>query len=127
MSDTLAAVLRSEPDWSALPANTPSSIRRLLRRALQKDRKRRLADIADARFEIEEAGSELSTPAGAAITTPKPSRQREYLWAAVALLTLLAAAAVATGMFVAPAPEARVTRFHIFPPEGARIEFGEPL
>ena len=38
-----------------------------------------------------------------------------------------AAAAVATGMFVAPAPEARVTRFHISPPEGARIEFGEPL
>ncbi len=54
VSDTLAAVLRSEPDWSALPAATPSAIRRLLRRALTKDRRERLGDIGDARLEIKE-------------------------------------------------------------------------
>src|SRR5438045_5705682 len=55
VSDTLAAVLKTDPDWSVLPAETPKAIRRLLRRALERDRKRRLSDIADARLEIDEA------------------------------------------------------------------------
>src|SRR4051812_3927266 len=55
ISDTLASVLKTEADWGALPAATPPSMRRLLRRCLEKDRKRRLADAADARLEIEEA------------------------------------------------------------------------
>ncbi len=55
VSDTLAAVLRVEPDWRTLPSETPASIRRLLRRCLEKDRKRRLSDAADARLEIDEA------------------------------------------------------------------------
>ena len=42
--DILAAVIRAEPDWSKLPSDTPSGIRRLLRRCLQKDRNRRLAN-----------------------------------------------------------------------------------
>ena len=54
-SDTIAAILEREPDWSALPAQTPASIRRLLQRCLEKDPKRRLRDIGDARLEIEEA------------------------------------------------------------------------
>jgi serine/threonine protein kinase/Tol biopolymer transport system component len=55
VSETLANVLKSPPDWSALPALTPPAIRRLLRRCLEKDRSRRLSDIADARLELEEA------------------------------------------------------------------------
>jgi eukaryotic-like serine/threonine-protein kinase len=55
VSDTLAAIIKSEPDWSALPEATPSAVRNQLRRCLQKDPKRRLHDIADARIEIEEA------------------------------------------------------------------------
>ena len=53
--DTLRFILTTEPDWNALPANTPAAVRRLLRRCLHKDRKRRLADIADARLEIDDA------------------------------------------------------------------------
>lgn len=53
--DMMAAILGREPDWPALPAATPPAIRRLLRRALEKDRRRRLADAADARLEIEDA------------------------------------------------------------------------
>jgi Tol biopolymer transport system component len=59
VSDTLAMVLMKEPDWSLLPAGTPPTIRTLLRRCLEKDRKRRLPDIGVARLEIDEA---LSTP-----------------------------------------------------------------
>jgi serine/threonine protein kinase len=58
VGEILGAVFKSEPDWQRLPAETPEGIRRLLRRCLQKDRKRRLHDIADARIELEEAQSE---------------------------------------------------------------------
>lgn len=69
LSDTLALILKAEPDWRALPANTPANIRALLRRCLQKNPKGRLHDIADARIEIDEAGSP-STEEGAATTRP---------------------------------------------------------
>ena len=70
VSHVIAAVLKSDPDWTRLPANTPAAIRKLLRRCLEKDRKRRLADAADARLELEEA---LATPAAAdSPTTPVP-------------------------------------------------------
>jgi serine/threonine protein kinase len=61
VSDTLAAVLRGEPDWGALPADTPTPIGKLLRGCLQKDRRERVPDIAVARLEIKEA---LAMPAG---------------------------------------------------------------
>ncbi len=57
VSDTLAHILKGEPDWSTLPENTQSSIRTLLRRCLRKNLKDRLHDVADARIEIAEAGS----------------------------------------------------------------------
>ena len=55
VSDTIAGILEREPDWTALPAQTTVNIRRLLRRCLEKDSKRRLRDIGDARLEIDEA------------------------------------------------------------------------
>src|SRR4029453_347487 len=54
VSDTFAAVLRADPEWSALPNHVPIPIRRLLRRCLQKNRRERLADIGDARLEIQD-------------------------------------------------------------------------
>jgi eukaryotic-like serine/threonine-protein kinase len=55
ITEILAAVVRGEPDWSALPANTPTSVRRLLRRCLAKDAKERLSDIGVGRLEIRDA------------------------------------------------------------------------
>src|SRR5262249_48231178 len=57
LGEILAAVLTVEPDWKRLPTATPVSIRRLLRRCLQKDRKERLQHVGDARIEINEARS----------------------------------------------------------------------
>ena len=54
ISDTLAAVLRQEIDWKALPAETPPEIRRLLRRCLERNPKNRLHDIADARLVLDD-------------------------------------------------------------------------
>ena len=61
VGDTLANVLKTEPDWTALPAGTAPSIRRLLRRCLAKDRARRLSDAVSARLEIDEASSQEAT------------------------------------------------------------------
>src|SRR5437867_11853701 len=55
VSDTLAAVLRTDAEWSALPPDTPTPIRRLLRRCLERDRKQRVPDFAVARLEVDEA------------------------------------------------------------------------
>jgi serine/threonine protein kinase len=55
VTDTLVAIIERDPDWAALPAETPEAIVRLLRRCLDKDVKARLRDIADARLEIDEA------------------------------------------------------------------------
>jgi serine/threonine-protein kinase len=53
ISTTLAAVLKSDPTWSALPAATPTAVRRLLRACLDKDPRMRLQSIGDARVEID--------------------------------------------------------------------------
>jgi serine/threonine protein kinase len=82
VSDTLAAVLEREVAWEALPPDTPSLLRSLLRRCLQKDRDRRLHDIADARIEIEEAFSEPS-PAVAMGGVSEPARRMRRRYAAM--------------------------------------------
>jgi serine/threonine protein kinase len=79
VTDTLAAVVGGEPEWKSLPAETPGGIRRLLTRCLQKDARRRLHDIADARIELEDAMAVPDEPA----PVPKPPRQSR-----LALLTL---------------------------------------
>ena len=82
ISEVLASVLKSEPDWRALPADTPASVRRLLRRCLEKDPHQRLQAIGDARLELDEE-EPATTPAVA------PSSARR------AIATTLSAAAVA--------------------------------
>jgi eukaryotic-like serine/threonine-protein kinase len=62
-TEVLARIIECEPDWSRLPASTPPSVHRLLRRCLQKDVNRRLHDVADARIEIADASDQTATPA----------------------------------------------------------------
>jgi serine/threonine protein kinase len=89
LTEILAAVLKTELQWNRLPPDTPDSIRRLLARCLRKDARLRLRDARDAFLEIEDALSKQPTddqpPA-------KQSTRREiYLWAALALVALVAA------------------------------------
>jgi Tol biopolymer transport system component len=53
-SDTMARVLEHDPDWTQVPQDTPPHVQRLLRRCLEKDPRRRMRDIGDARTELEE-------------------------------------------------------------------------
>jgi len=107
ISDTLASVLRAEPDWDALPGETPAAARRLLRRCLEKDRKARLRDVGDARLEIREA---LTLPAAEVGGTPvRPvKRGAPLLWALGGALLGIVAAYSAGRLFGRP-PRASAT------------------
>ena len=86
VSDMLAAVLRADIDWAALPLETPLSIRRVLRRCLERDPKKRFHDIADARIEMDEAALETGeTPAP---IFPRPGRRVPLVVGLVALALL---------------------------------------
>ena len=87
VTDVLAAVVTREPDWSALPGDTPPNVRRLLERCLRKDPKQRLRDIGEARITLEER--DVTPPIGVPPTPPSRSR---IAWAAAALATLAAGA-----------------------------------
>jgi Tol biopolymer transport system component len=88
ISDTLAAVMTREPDWSALPKDTSPHIRRLLRRCLCKEAKNRLRDIVEARIALEE--EDEATPEGASQTPPNQLR-RALPWAMAAMAAVIAA------------------------------------
>ena len=93
-SDSLVKVLESEPNWTALPADTPEPIRRVLRRCLEKDVTRRLRDIADARLEIVEAISARSIEEEGALVG---RRRRSAPW----ILALATMAIAVVGSYVA--------------------------
>jgi Tol biopolymer transport system component len=89
-ADLMTGILERDPDWSALPASTPATVRRLLRRCLERDAARRLRDIGDARLEIDEALS----AAPERVNVPAAGRRRRFVWwAAVAALLVAGAAA----------------------------------
>jgi eukaryotic-like serine/threonine-protein kinase len=120
--DILGAVLKSEPDWTRLPADVPLRIRELLRLCLQKDVKKRRSDAADVRIDIEQA---LAEPALAAtVVTPARKPRERIAWAIAAVALIAAAALLAAPYFVpAPAPLA-ASRFLIELPPDANILSG---
>ena len=141
VSDTLAAVLRAEPDLTALPPPTPALIRRLLRRCLEKDRKRRLDSAAAARLELEEA---LSPPASADAVAAQPRPVPRSTWsralpwgvAGVALAGLLLTLALSALWPTASSPRDAALRFTplsfepggqtdpVWSPDGKAVAFG---
>jgi Tol biopolymer transport system component len=125
VSDTIVSILEREPAWDRLPANTPAGVRRLLQRCLQKDRKRRLHDIADARIEIDEA---LEAPATA--VAPRAERAGRGFSPAVWILAGLIAggliAAFGFRFLTTKTPNA-VTRFAIALPEKVALGSGLAL
>ena len=74
MSDTIAKILEREPDWSAIPSATPERIRELLRRCLEKDARKRLRDMGDARLELEESVAARSSKSRAAAAEIEAAR-----------------------------------------------------
>jgi len=103
--DTLAAVLRQDIDWTALPASTPASVRRLIARCLDRDVRRRLRDIGEARIVLDDPASLPEGAAGGvpALASPQPLWRRATPIAAALLVgALLAAGSVS--LLTRPAP-----------------------
>jgi hypothetical protein len=115
VTDTLAMVLKVEPDWSALPARTPAAARKLLECCLKKERGQRLQAIGDARLLL------VVEPAA-------PAPKARPFWIVAALATVLAAAA-AWG-WLRPRPQAPATptfALTIVPPKGTELpSIGQP-
>jgi Tol biopolymer transport system component len=101
ITDILAAVVRAEPNWQALPVATPPKIRDLLRRCLQKDKTLRLRDAGDARIEIQEA---LTAPHVETAFAPATRGWRERVTQAGLAVFILTTIALAIG-FVLRAPK----------------------
>jgi Tol biopolymer transport system component len=130
-TDTLSAILTTDPDWNVLPADTPPRVGALLRRCLAKDPGQRVHDIGDARLEIEEAiaaragidGTGPGSDGAAALAARVSARQRlAYALLGVALVATVVVGLVLAGIW----PPARTTvtpprRLSIVPSEGSEV------
>ena len=104
VGEVLANVLKTDPDWQALPGETPESIRRLLRRCLERDPRKRLQHIGDARLEIDERP--------AAVPSATVPARRVWLeraaWAATVMIAAAASAFVFRSRPTSPPAEVRL-------------------
>ena len=117
VSDTIARILEREPDWSALPGDTPPAVRQLVQRCLEKDAKRRLRDIGEARIAIEEALAPRAgtsgvrfAPAGAPVRAGAASPR--LAWGVAAVLAI-ATLALAIPRLLSPGAPAQAVRFAV--------------
>jgi eukaryotic-like serine/threonine-protein kinase len=115
VTETIANIVKTEPDWSALPANTSVAVRALLRRCLHKDPQRRLRHIADARFNLEDVET-------LALRAQRPSAPARVLpW----IVSVLAVAGAGTWvLWPRAAEEGRALVLDINPPAGAEFVLG---
>jgi eukaryotic-like serine/threonine-protein kinase len=116
VSDTIAAILDRDPDWSTLSSDTPRALRRLLQRCLEKDPKQRLRDIGDARIEIEaliRTPEAEFDPAAATAHMGALRRRTKLVATAAALLAVSSAALIwyAVTRQTTAGGDTRVSRF----------------
>ncbi len=125
-SDTIAAVLTRDPDWSRLPADLPASVRALLRRLLVKDLHRRLHDAGDARIELEDAVAALADPSAAPSGERRPATdRRRRVGTAAAAVVSVAVLAGAAGWMLKPSaapPARRPVQFVLPLPPGEALD-----
>jgi serine/threonine-protein kinase len=126
VTDTIAAILERDPDWSTLPADTPRAVRRLMQRCLEKDPKKRLRDVGDARVEIEQI---IQSPnedidADIAVHQSRTWRRRAQIAIAGGAVAALSAAGLAVLVLSrdsAAAADSRVVRMTIDLPKDQAI------
>ena len=139
LTDTLAAVIEGEADWSRLPANTPDDIRRLLARSLEKDPKRRLRDIGDALADLTPEAHEGRpglAGAGGTRSTSAPATagavaRRWSVWVAAAAIFVAGVGVASLWMLPSfrSAPPVHPLRVSVNPPPGGefRLEGGSEI
>ncbi len=122
-SDVLVSILEREPDWSALPAKTPPPVERLLRRCIEKDVRRRLRDVGDARLELEDVLTPVAPGGLPAERVPATMTRGSWIrtTAALALGGAIGGALVAGLMWASSSPAAPQVQFSVTLPEGERL------
>jgi eukaryotic-like serine/threonine-protein kinase len=128
ITDVLARVIEREPDWSAIPASTPSDVRRLVARCLAKDSKARLRDIGEARVAIDDAlaGKNADVAAPAVPTGRPPSSSRRLLpWGLAGGFALVTAFLLILGW--APRPAGSQVRVDVTLPPDVEFYSGPSL
>jgi len=125
VAETLASVMKDQIALTNLPADTPASIRQLVKRCLERDPRRRLQSIGEARIILEDA---IAGPTSETEPQPTPDSNRSNRWpwalAAVAVLTAVAATGWAWSRPTAAPPA--VARFALAPPDGTRLTLTAP-
>ena len=114
VSDILAAVIKSDPPWDALPADTSPALRKLLARTLEKDPKTRLRDIGDVRFELDEASTHPTVVVD--VSRPENDRRAWAIGTAAALAACALTALLVWNVKPNPTRDAAVTRFSVSVP-----------
>ncbi len=118
ISDTVAAVLREEIDWTTLPASAPASVRRLLSRCLDRDVRRRLRDIGEAWILLDDPATPAPGDARRVpVLSPQPLWRRAI---PMALAALVAGVLVGAAWYLSlgPSTPLAVTRFSFSLPDG---------
>ena len=106
VSDTIAAVLGREPDWQALPDDIPDRVRVLLRRCLERDAKRRLHDVGDARLELDDPAAAVPTATATSVESVDGIRARpRSRWMLAASLMALAGVLLVGSVWYVNAPD----------------------
>jgi Tol biopolymer transport system component len=121
VAETLAAVILREPDWARLPAGVPPSIRRLARSCLERDRTKRMTDIAGAIFALDDAREVSTTPAPQA-QRARSGRFAAAGWIAAALIAVASAVALVPVLRRGPA-EQPTMHLQIGTPDGDPFTF----
>jgi serine/threonine-protein kinase len=127
VSDVLARILEREPDWSALPDSTPGRVRRILRRCLEKDPRKRQRDMGDVRIALEEMLQETlqAPPAEVSPQTGPPARSGWLARAPWVVATAAVAVAAWVGLSSRPGLEqSKVMRFALSVQDQLEIEAG---
>jgi len=124
--EILASVIKETPSLDALPPSTPRAVRRLIERCIEKDPKRRLQAIGEARIVVEDAvglePQEETAPSGHGSESASPPEARKpWAWIAVALLGLLGLAGLGFLHFRETPPAERTLRYTIAPPENSTV------
>jgi len=120
MSDTLASVLKSDPEWADLPAEVPPAVRTLIRRCLAKDRRQRVADISAAKFILSELGNVGASATTSALPVAAAPQSHWRTLAVAAAAAVLTAIVIGAGVWaLRPTPSTPlVTQFAFTLPEG---------
>jgi serine/threonine-protein kinase len=121
VADTLASVLRQEPDYTLLPRDTPDAVRLLLRGCLTKDRHRRIGDVSAVRFVLDNVPHLTAAPGVAASTDARQNGWRRPSWPLAAALLLSAMTGLVVWTFTRPQP-APITRYTIAPTGSAALQ-----